>query len=29
VLAEGPSWTKVRAGAREGYLPADAVEVVR
>ncbi len=29
VLGEGPSWTKVRVGAREGYVPVDAVDVVR
>jgi tetratricopeptide (TPR) repeat protein len=29
VLGEGPSWTKVRAGAREGYVPSDSVDVVR
>lgn len=28
VLGEGPQWVKVRAGAREGYVPADAVEVI-
>jgi len=29
VLGEGPTWVKVRAGEREGYLPADAVAVIR
>ena len=29
VLGEGPTWTKVRAGDREGYLPAGVIEVVR
>ncbi len=29
VIGEGPTWTKVRAGEREGYVPAGLIEVVR
>lgn len=29
VLGEGPTWVKVQVGEREGYLAADAVQVIR